>query len=107
MNERTPPSPCYFTITLPLSQNTDLILTTLGTNQIPAQSALELGLSHCPNSGKTWALGLWQICLCPGGFAFALKLPEFLNTNLVTVGAKLGQTSSFPNGPQIWFPIGQ
>src|SRR6218665_1819180 len=24
---------------------------------------------------------------------------------LPTVRAKLGQTSSFPNGPQIWFPI--
>jgi len=39
-----------------------------------------------------------------GGFAFALKLPELLNTNLVTVRAKLGQTSSFPSGPQIWLP---
>ena len=42
-----------------------------------------------------------------GGFAFALKLPELLNRNLPTVRSKLGQTSSFPNGPQIWFPIGQ
>src|SRR6218665_1651945 len=41
-----------------------------------------------------------------GGFAFALKLPELLSRNLPTVRAKLGQTSSFPNGPQIWFPIG-
>ena len=35
-----------------------------------------------------------------GGFAFALKLPEWLNTNLVTVRAKLGQTSSVHNGPE-------
>src|SRR6218665_256756 len=42
-----------------------------------------------------------------GGFAFALKLPELLHTNLPTVKAKLGQTSSFPNGLQIWFPVGQ
>src|SRR6218665_1602388 len=41
------------------------------------------------------------------GFAFALKLPEWTNTNLLTVRAKLGQTPSFPNGPRIWFTIGQ
>ena len=28
-----------------------------------------------------------------GGFAFALKLPELMNTNLAAVRAKLGQTS--------------
>jgi len=35
--------------------------------------------------------------------AFTLELPELLKTNLVSVGevAKLGQTFSFPNGPQI------
>ena len=64
------------------------------------QSALEFGHSHCPNGRLGQDLGL-------GGFAFALKLPELLNTNLPTVRAKLGQTSSFPNGPQISFPIGQ
>src|SRR6218665_2036055 len=64
------------------------------------QSALELGPSHCPNGRLGQDLGF-------GGFAFVLKLPELLNTNLPTVRAKLGQTSSFPNGPQIWFPIGQ
>src|SRR6218665_303906 len=42
-----------------------------------------------------------------GGFAFALKLPGLLNTHLAAVRAKLGQTSCFPNGPQIWCPIGQ
>src|SRR6218665_411609 len=65
-----------------------------------AQSALELGPSHCPNARLGQDLGF-------GRFAFALKLPELLNTNLPTVRAKLGQTSSFLNGPQIWFPIGQ
>src|SRR6218665_3108074 len=52
-----------------------------------------------------------------GGFAFALKFPELLNTNLAAVRAKLGQTSCFPNGPHYfignpnllpyWCPIGQ
>jgi len=64
------------------------------------QSALELGHSHCPNGRLGQDLGL-------GGFAFALKLRELLNTNLPTVREKLGQTSSLPNGPQIWFPVGQ
>ena len=58
------------------------------------QSALELGPSHCPNGRLGEDLGF-------GGFAFALKLPELLSRNLPTVRAKLGQTSSFPNGPQI------
>ena len=58
------------------------------------QSALELGPSHCPNGRLGQDLGF-------GGFAFALKLPELLNINLPTVRAKLGQTSSFPNGPKI------
>src|SRR6218665_2686556 len=64
------------------------------------QSALELGPSHCPNGRLGQDLGF-------GGFAFALKLPELLNTNLPTVRAKLGQTPSFHNGPQIWCPTGQ
>src|SRR6218665_792716 len=52
-----------------------------------------------------------------GGFAFALKFPELLNTNLAAVRAKLGQTSCFPNGPHYfignpnllsyWCAIGQ
>ena len=39
-----------------------------------------------------------------GGFAFALRLPELLNINLITVRAKLRQTSLCPNGPQILVP---
>src|SRR6218665_2103431 len=69
-------------------------------SQDTAQSALELGPSHCPNGRLGQDLGF-------GGFAFALKLPELLNTNLAAVRAKLGQTSCFPNGSQIWCPIGQ
>src|SRR6218665_738705 len=64
------------------------------------QSALEFCPIHCPNGRLGQDLGF-------GGIAFALKLPELLNRNLPTVRATLGQTSSFPNGPQIWFPIGQ
>src|SRR6218665_198354 len=65
-----------------------------------AQSALEFFPIHCQNGRLGQDLGF-------GGFAFALKLPELLNTNLAAVRAKLGQTSCFPNGPQIWCPIGQ
>jgi len=36
-----------------------------------------------------------------GGLDFALKLPELLNTSLVTFKEKLGQMSSCPNGPQM------
>ena len=50
--------------------------------------------SHCLNEHLGQDLDF-------GGFVFALKLPEWLNTNLVTVRAKLRQTSSFPNGPRI------
>src|SRR6218665_3494904 len=50
-----------------------------------SQSALELGHSYCPNGRLGQDLGLV-------GFAFALKLPELLNTNLPTVREKLGQT---------------
>src|SRR6218665_3930349 len=64
------------------------------------QSALEFCPIHCPNGRLGQDLGF-------GGSAFALKLPELLNRNLVAVRAKLGQTSCFPNGPQIWCPIGQ
>ena len=67
---------------------------------VKAQSALELGPSHCPDGRLGQDLGF-------GGFAFAPKLPELLNTNLAAVRAKLGQTSCIPIGPQIWFPIGQ
>src|SRR6218665_2611021 len=64
------------------------------------QSALEFFPIHCPNGRLGQDLGF-------GGFAFALKLPELLNRKLAAVRAKLGQTSCFPNGPQIWCPIGQ
>src|SRR6218665_687689 len=59
-----------------------------------------------PHSLPKWAFrarpGLWRICLCP-------KVAELLSTKLVTVTvrAKLGQTSSCANGPQIWCPIGK
>ena len=52
------------------------------------QTALAMGPSHFLNG---------HLDLGFGGFAFALKLPEWLNTNLVTVRAKLEQTPSFPN----------
>src|SRR6218665_2362494 len=65
-----------------------------------SQSAPEFCPIHCPNGRLGQDLGF-------GGSAFALKLPELLNRNLVAVRAKLGQTSCFPNGPQIWCPIGQ
>src|SRR6218665_1334791 len=71
----------------------------LGPGQ-PTQSALEFCPIHCPNGRLGQDLGF-------GGSAFALKFPELLNRNLVAVRAKLGQTSCFPNGPQIWCPIGQ
>ena len=66
----------------------------------PPQSALEFFPIHCPNGRLGQDLGFV-------GFAFALKLPELLNTNLAAVRAKLGQRSCFPNGPKIWCPIGQ
>src|SRR6218665_3737994 len=68
--------------------------------RLHTQSALEFCPIHCPNGRLGQDLGF-------GRFAFALTLPELLNTNLAAVRAKLGQTSCFPNGPQIWFPIGQ
>ena len=45
---------------------------------------LEMGPSHYPNGHLGQNLGF-------GGFAFALKMLEWLNTNLVTVRAKLGK----------------
>src|SRR6218665_1356630 len=56
------------------------------TNQGRTQSALEFCPIHCPNGRLGQDLGF-------GGSAFALKLPELLNRNLVAVRAKLGQTS--------------
>ena len=47
-----------------------------------SQSALEFCPIHCPNGCLGQDLGF-------GGFAFALKLPELLNTNLVTVRANI------------------
>src|SRR6218665_3299894 len=64
------------------------------------QAALEFWPIHCPNGRLGQDLGF-------GGSAFALKLPELVNRNLVAVRAKLGQRSCFPNGPQIWCQIGQ
>ena len=52
------------------------------------QSGLELGPSHCLNGNLGQDLGF-------GGFAFALKLPEWRNTNLLTVRPR---QTSFPNG---------
>src|SRR6218665_832387 len=46
------------------------------------QSALEFCPIHCPNGRLGQDLGF-------GGSAFALKLPELLNRNLVAVRAKL------------------
>src|SRR6218665_2081301 len=82
---------------LTLLQKRALRVITIGT---PTQSALEFCPIHCPNGLLGQDLGF-------GGFAFALKLPELLNTNLAAVRAKLGQRSCFPIGPQIWCPIGQ
>src|SRR6218665_1888786 len=56
-------------------------------------TAISIYFSHCRNGRLGQDLGF-------GGFAFALKLPKLLNTNLPTVRAKLGQTSSFPDGPK-------
>src|SRR6218665_26153 len=67
--------------------------------RLMSQSALKFCPIHCPNGRLGQDLGF-------GGIAFALKLPELVNRNLPTVRAKLGQTSCFPNGPQIWCPIG-
>src|SRR6218665_2011342 len=46
------------------------------------QSALEFCPIHCPNGRLGQDLGF-------GGFAFALKLPGLLNTNLAAVRAKI------------------
>src|SRR6218665_3579505 len=57
------------------------------TDYMRTQSALEFCPIHCPNGRLGQDLGF-------GEFAFALKLPELLNTNLAAVRAKLGQTLS-------------
>ena len=67
---------------------------------VNSQSALEFCPIHCPNGRLGQDLGF-------GGIVFSLKLPELLNRNLAAVRAKLGQRFCFPNGPQIWCPIGQ
>src|SRR6218665_687732 len=80
--------------------STETLLTSLynkhfsAISQVSTQSALEFFPIHCPNGRLGQDMGF-------GGFAFSLKLPELLNTNLTAVRAKLGQTSCFPNGPQI------
>src|SRR6218665_1907286 len=47
-----------------------------------SQSALEFFPIHCPNGRLGQDMGF-------RGFAFALKLPELLNTNLATVRANI------------------
>src|SRR6218665_167238 len=47
-----------------------------------SQSALEFCPIHCPNGRLGQDLGF-------GGFAFALKLPKLLNTNLAAVTANI------------------
>src|SRR6218665_1069256 len=74
-----------------------LILFNFDGQKLDQQSALEFCPIHCPNGRLGQGLGF-------GEFAFALELPELLNRNLAAVRAKLGQISSFINGPQIWFP---
>jgi len=59
-----------------------------GTRQrrdVLTQSALECCPIHCPNGHLGQDLNF-------GGFAFALKFPILLNTNLVTVREELEQT---------------
>ena len=50
--------------------------------EVGTQSALEFFPIHCPNGRLGQDLGF-------GGIAFALKLPELLNTNLAAVRAKI------------------
>src|SRR6218665_894876 len=75
-----------------------------GTPLVRASNPVSTGI--LPHSLPEWAFwarpGLWRNCLCPKVARIAEQ--KFA---LPTVKAKLGQTSSFPNGPQIWFPIGQ
>src|SRR6218665_3359339 len=67
------------------------VLQISGTKTFPetTQSALEFSSIHCPNGRLGQDLGF-------GGFAFAPKLPELLNTNFAAVRAKLGQIRYFP-----------
>ena len=57
------------------------------------QSALEFCPIHCPNGRLGQDLGF-------GRFAFALKLPELLNTNFAAVRAKLGKHRVSLMGPK-------
>src|SRR6218665_2321759 len=78
----------------------------LQTAKAPPKSQAPVSTGILPLSLPEWSFRV-DLGFC--GFEFALKLPEspeLLNTNLVTVRAKLGQTSYCPNGPQIWFPAG-
>ena len=62
-------------------------------NTETSQSALEFFPIHCPNGRLGQDLGF-------GGFAFALKLPELLNTNLPTVSiTKLSLNWACQMGP--------
>src|SRR6218665_2609430 len=71
----------------------------------PCQEYIPVSTGILPHSLPEWAFrarpGLWRNCLCPKVARIAEQ--KFANR----YRAKLGQTSSFPNGPQIWFPIGQ
>src|SRR6218665_1722051 len=84
----------------PILKSISVLLKLQGSRATPTQSALKFCPIHCPNGRLGQDLGF-------GGFAFALKLPELLNRNLAAVRAKLGETSCFPNGAQIWWPTGQ
>src|SRR6218665_1225795 len=71
--------------------NEDFILQrnhTLHTSKAPPESQAPVSTGILPKSLPKWA---FRVGLGFGGFEFALKLPELLNTNLVTVRAKLGQ----------------
>src|SRR6218665_2403335 len=69
--------------------------------QVEVTFAVSTGIG--PQSLPEWAFrarpGLWWICLCPK----VARIAEHKFTNRY---AKLWQTSSFPNGPQIWEPTG-
>src|SRR6218665_1264887 len=67
--------------------------------EFPSQSALELGPSHCPNGRLGQDLGF-------GGFVFALKLPELLNTNLPTVMQSYGKHLLSLMGPKFGNQLG-
>ena len=65
----------------PKAEESQLYLPLMQSLVRPSQSALEFFLIHCPNGRLGQDMGF-------GGFAFALKLPELLNTNLAAVRAK-------------------